>query len=249
MGGRADYDVLSRVYDAGRAMPEEWVAEWRSALTPYLGGMTGHVTDVGSGTGIWAAFIAKWFYVSVIGIEPSTGMRERAGMDRKDPRIAYVGGEAEHLPLSDGSCTALWMSTVVHHVPNLEAAAHEARRVLQDDAPVLIRQGFSGRLEGVLWTRFFPSALKLAEQRQITVESVIETFAMAGFKYENLEPVTEIAAIDLQAYAKKTATRADSCLAAIPDDEFEVGLEALRRAASDADIAPVTATLDLLVLR
>lgn len=240
---------MASVYDAGRATPEESVSHWRSALTPFLEGVAGPVADVGSGTGIWASFMAKWFDVDVIGIEPSAGMRERSVRERRAPRIAYVGGEAEHLPLKDGSCAALWMSTVIHHVTDVDGAVSEARRVLQEDAPVVIRQAFTGRHDGILWTRFFPAALKVAQQRHPTVESLVEKFAKAGFARETLEPVTEIVARDLHEYAGKIATGADSCLSAIPDDEFEAGLAELRRAAVKTPSEPVTATLDLLVLR
>lgn len=246
---RTDYDTMSRVYDAGRAMASEWVEEWRAVLTPYLADLDGHVADVGSGTGIWASFITGWFGVPVIGIEPSMGMRQSAAQERRSSRIAYVGGEAEHLPLRDRSCGALWMSTVIHHVPNLDAAAHEVRRVLRDGAPLLIRQAFSGRHDGIPWTRFFPAALKVAQQRHPTVEAVVETFAKAGFAQQAVERVTEIAARDLHDYARKIATRADSCLSAISDDEFEAGLAELGRAAAKTPSEPVTATLDLLVLR
>lgn len=90
-----DYDAMSRVYDAGRAMPEEWVSEWRKVLAEL--GIAGPVADVGSGTGIWASFLSEWFEVDVIGIEPSAGMRTQAAQNRRSARVAYVGGTAEHL--------------------------------------------------------------------------------------------------------------------------------------------------------
>lgn len=33
---RTDYDAMSRVYNAGRVVREEWVAERRTALEPWL---------------------------------------------------------------------------------------------------------------------------------------------------------------------------------------------------------------------
>jgi ubiquinone/menaquinone biosynthesis C-methylase UbiE len=108
MSGRGlpptDYDAMSRVYDAGRATPDEWVHEWRSVLSTYLSAIPGPVADVGSGTGIWAKLIADWFDFNVVGIEPSSGMRARAAQTRADPRVHYIAGEAEHLPL----CWAVW---------------------------------------------------------------------------------------------------------------------------------------------
>src|SRR5919112_320015 len=75
---RIDYDRLSATYDDGRAFPEAWLQEWREATAPYLGDVTGPILDLGSGTGIWALLLAKWFGVEVVGVEPSSGMRAEA---------------------------------------------------------------------------------------------------------------------------------------------------------------------------
>ena len=239
---------MSRTYDSGRATPEEWAHEWRSAITEYLTANQRPLADVGSGTGIWAKLIAEWFGIDVIGIEPSTGMRSRAAQARRHSRVHYVGGVAEHLPLRDASCGTVWMSTVVHHFTDLYAAAREARRVLTDGGAVLIRQSFSGRHDGILWTRFFPSALRLAEQRHPTIEMVVEAFTSAGFTHHENHPVDQIAAADLHEYVQRTATRADSTLELISDEEFEQGLQELTVLAENSPPGPVVARLDLLVV-
>jgi hypothetical protein len=66
---------------------------------------------------------------------------------------------------------------------------------------------------------------------------------------ESLTPVSQVTASNLDEYGRRVATRTDSTLALISDEEFERGLADLRRAARDAPTAPVRTTLDLLVLR
>lgn len=244
-----DYDAMSKVYDAGRAMPEEWVAEWRAAVAVHLSGLSPPVADVGSGTGIWAFFMAHWFGADVIGIEPSQGMRNRALHARPHNRVRYVGGAAEHLPLRNASCGALWMSTVVHHIRDLPAAAREARRVLREGGPLLIRSGFSGRHEEIPWFKVFPSAAAIAEQRHTRLETVVEAFEKAGFELQEVRRVHEIIAADVHEYIAKVANRADSSLTLISDGEFEAGLAELRARATHAPSEPVVAGLDLVVLR
>jgi SAM-dependent methyltransferase len=244
-----DYDLMAALYDEGRAMPEAWVVEWRMALEDYLSGASEPVADVGAGTGIWAWFIASWFDIDVVGVEPAQGMRQQAIRTRRHDRVSYVGGEAEQLPLRDQSCGAIWMSTVVHHVPNLDNAAKEARRVLRQGQPLLIRQGFSGRHDDILWTQAFPSALAIAEERHPRLESVIETFESAGFEHQETRRVREIAAADLHDYVRKLETRADSTLTLISDEDFERGLTELRRMAEVSPPEPVRAGLDLVVFR
>lgn len=240
---------MARVYDAGRAMPQQWVVEWRSALEPLLASIRRPIVDVGSGTGIWAAFIADWFDLEVVGVEPSEGMRRRALERRAHPLVSYVGGEGERLPLREGSCGAAWMSTVVHHISDLKTAAHEVRRVLADGGAVMIRQPFSGRHDNILWARVFPAALQVAEERHPRIETVIRDFAAAGFREWELRPVTEIVAADLNEYTRRIETRADSTLTLISEEEFERGLADLRQMAAGSGPEPVTMTLDLLVLR
>jgi ubiquinone/menaquinone biosynthesis C-methylase UbiE len=211
--------------------------------------LPGPVLDLGSGTGIWSLLLAEWFNVEVVGIEPSSGMRGEAIRKRSHPRVRYIAGEAEHLPLKDGACAAVWISTVVHHVPDLQAGAREVRRILQPGGPVLIRSPFSGRHQGILWTYFFPSALQIAERRHPSVEATVKAFSVAGFDKKSLQGVSEITASNLKEYADRIETRADSSLKLISDEEFGRGLGELRKSAENESSTPVTTVLDLLVLR
>jgi hypothetical protein len=140
------------------------------------------------------------------------------------------------------------MSTVVHHLADLGSAADEARRVLRHGAPLLLRQVFAGRHDGIPWAKLFPSALPIAEQRHPRLESVIAIFERSGFRHRETRRVSEVAARDLHEYALKVETRADSTLALIDDADFERGLAALRRMAVELPREPVTAILDLIVL-
>ena len=245
---RTDYDLMSRVYDAGRAMPGEWVSEWRKAMAPHLRNPGAPILDVGAGTGIWAAFIADWFDREVVGLEPSVGMRRRALETRKRDAVWYVGGRAEYLPLRNDSCGAVWMSTVVHHIEDLNAAARETRRVLRADGALLIRQAFSGRHDDILWTQAFPSALAVMEERHITLERVLDAFSAAGFEHMETRRVHEIAAPQISEYVRRVETRADSSLALISDAEFQQGLGRLRSIAKEWTGGPVRTGLDLVVL-
>lgn len=244
-----DYDQMSLRYDANRDVPPAWLEPWREAISRYAMNVAEPVLDVGSGTGIWSLLLAEWFEILVVGIEPSAGMRSQAVARRRHDLVSYVGGDAMALPFRDHSFGGVWLSTVVHHIPDLERAARELRRILRPGQPVLVRNGFSGRHEGVLWTRFFPEGLRLADERHPTIDAVLEAFAGAGFGHEALERVTYNCAANLKEYVERIATRADSTLALIDDSDFERGLAELSRFAAGASLGPVPATLDLLVLR
>src|SRR5690349_17400769 len=110
------------------------------------------------------------------------------------PRTAasrVIEGDACTIPLPDESADAAWLSLVIHHIPDLEAAAREIRRVLRPGAPVLIRQGFPGRLDRVELVRWFPETAR-AVATYPTVDQICQAFASAGLRPEALEPVPEI---------------------------------------------------------
>ncbi len=244
-----DYEAIAARYDEARTQPLEALSEWRDALQCYFDTGGERVIDVGAGTGLWASALTTWFKAAVVGVEPSQSMRTEAQHKRNHADIAYVGGRAEQLPLKKTSCSCAWVSTVVHHISDLSAAARELRRVLLPGSPVLIRNAFAGRTEGIPWLDYFPSAKPLAERRWGTVSDVTTAFETAGFKLEALQRVAEVTDASLSAYADRIRVRTDSTLAALDDRDFARGLGALERAASsELTPHPVVTTLDLLVL-
>jgi SAM-dependent methyltransferase len=249
---RVDYDKLAADYLAGRALPAAGMERWREAIAPWLPtGAGGPVLDLGAGTGQFAAAIAGWFGVEVVAVEPSDGMR-RAARAFAHPGVAWVGGLAERLPLRDRTCGLGWVSTVVHHLDDLDAAAAELRRVLRPGGPVLVRQAFPGRMGEInLYRRFFPAAgERLVAQGGLPDVERVAAFAAAGFRVEALQPVAQVSAPSLAAYRDKVRLRADTGLRLLPDDQFAAGLAALDRAVeAETSPRPVIDRLDLLVLR
>jgi ubiquinone/menaquinone biosynthesis C-methylase UbiE len=155
-----DYDQLAAAYDHDRAVPLEALEPWRTALAAYLPPASGRpVLDLGAGTGLFAAAIAQWFDTEVVAVEPSEGMRRQAHTTRAHPRVAYVGGRGERLPLQDGCCDSAWLSTVIHHLSDLAVCAGELRRVLRPGGWVLVRNAFPDRPEpGSRLFTFWPAA-------------------------------------------------------------------------------------------
>src|SRR5581483_11030094 len=119
---RISYDETTAAgYKAVRELPREGLADWRDAVERHLRptpGMT--LVDIGAGTGQFSSALGDWFDIDVIAVEPSDAMRARIP---RTPRIEPREGEATSLPLADESVDAAWMSLVIHHVADLEAAA------------------------------------------------------------------------------------------------------------------------------
>jgi len=258
---RISYDErTAAAFKAVREIPRDGLGEWREAVGRHLRpspGMT--LADIGAGTGAFASAFADWFGLRVLAVEPSAAMRERIP---RTPAIEVVDGDACALPLADASADAAWLSLVIHHVPDLGAAAREIRRVLRPGAPVLIRQAFPDRYEpsgplrkdGIETFRWFPETARLAGTFP-SLEATCAAFAATGFRREALEEVRDSRVTSLAELLGKVDTlrRADTTMRSLTDAEFQRGKDRLRRAVEHAEETgspePRGNWLDLLVLR
>jgi ubiquinone/menaquinone biosynthesis C-methylase UbiE len=246
---RIDYDAVAAHYTRGRGLTEDGLTGWREAVRPYLEGLAHPLVDIGSGTGQFATLFPRWFGLDVVGVEPSGAMRAVAIDDTRDPRVTYLEGDAEHLPLADEACGAAWLSTVIHHIPDLEAAAREVRRVVVPGGPVLIRSAFPGRTARITLFRFFPEAAGVVETFP-SIEQVERDFRGAGFRLEKVEAIPQVSVASLAEFRERVVLRADTTLRGISDEAFAAGLARLDDTISGGeDTGPLVDYLDLVVLR
>ncbi len=258
---RISYDErTAAAFKAVREVPRDGLAEWREAVRRHLRpspGMT--LVDIGAGTGAFAAAFSDWFDLRILAVEPSAAMRDQIP---RTPAIQVLEGSASALPLPDASADAAWLSLVLHHIPDLGAAAHEIRRVLRPGAPVLIRQGFPDRyepsgplkLDSIELVRWFPETARVIATYP-SVKDTCEAFAAAGFHQVGLEQVRETYPTSHADFLVQVDTfrQADTTMRQLTEDEFLRGKERLRRAVRQGEETATPDTrsnwLDLLVLR
>ena len=254
---RISYDEsTAAAFKSVREIPREGLGEWREAVRRHLRpspGMT--LVDIGAGTGAFVAAFGDWFDLSVLAVEPSAAMRAEIP---RTPAIQVLEGSASALPLPDDSADGAWLSLVIQHIPDLDAAAHEVRRVLRPGAPVLMRQGFpdryepSGtlRLDGIEIMRWFPETARIANTFP-SLEATCRAFASAGFRREALEEVRETQPGSLADFLDQVDTlrQADTTLRSLTEEEFRRGKERIRRAVDAGNLETRNNRLDLLVLR
>ncbi|MEU6444603.1 methyltransferase domain-containing protein [Streptomyces sp. NPDC047046] len=241
------YDAQTAAdYRAARDIPLDGLTAWREAITeavPLHAGMT--VLDVGAGTGGFATAFRDWFGVRVLAVEPAAAMRS---LIHAGNGIEVLDGRGDALPVPDGSADAAWLGSVIHHLPDLEAAARELRRALKPGAPVLIRNAFPGRCERDLRVRFFPETARGIDAYP-SVDRVTAAFTAAGFdRTVLLRSLPHRAAPTLTAYAERLRRDTDSKLRDLSDDAYARGLARLRHAAAEHTHEPATSWMDLLVL-
>ncbi|WIM92621.1 methyltransferase domain-containing protein [Actinoplanes oblitus] len=237
-------DTDAAAFEATRHLPGDGLAPWREAITRHLRPRPGlRLLDLGCGTGSWTrAFGTWWPAVTVLAVDPSPAMRERSVAG------PVLAGDATRIPAADATVDAVWLSTVIHHVPDLAAAAREIRRVLTPGGPVLIRSAFPGRHAGLTLCRYWPETAAVLDERYPSVATVEAAFATAGFARVALQPVTQVSAPSLAVAAAGLRREAHTLLQLISDTAYARGVDRLREAARTV-AGPQTDTLDLLVLR
>ncbi len=245
MAGTTYDSATAAAYRAAREIPLDGLAHWREAVAAHAApGPDSTVLDVGAGTGMFAVAFQQWFGARVVAIEPAEAMRAAIPAG---PGIEVLDGHAGALPVPDAGADLAWLGSVLHHIPDLDAAARELRRALRPGAPVLIRNAFPGRCGRDLRVRYFPGAERVIDTYR-TVEEVCSVFAGAGFAKVAVEAVPHRAAPSLAQFAAGVRRESDSKLRAISDEEFEEGMARLRAEAAAGPDEPAMSWLDLLVL-
>jgi ubiquinone/menaquinone biosynthesis C-methylase UbiE len=247
-----DYDRRQHaVYAEGRALSPAVLELWTAVLAHYIP-TRGQpvVVDLGSGVGTWSELIATAFDATVWGVEPSDRMRAVAQREHPHPRVRYVAGRGERIPLPDGSCDAALLSYVLHHLSDRDACARELRRVLRPGGVAIVRSAFRESLAEVPFFGWFPTALAIDERRMPARAEVRAAFASHGFEPVTDEVVWQETSPSLRLYHERLKLRAVSTLELLPDDEFAAGIERMRTdAARETEPTPVVAPVDLLVVR
>jgi ubiquinone/menaquinone biosynthesis C-methylase UbiE len=247
---RVDYDDHQhRVYSRGRELVPRNAATWAAVLARHVAPGAA-VADIGAGTGHYSRLLAEALEADVVGVEPSARMRQIAARQSAHPRVRYVAGRAEALPLADASRDVALFSNVLHHVEDRTACAAELRRVIRPGGLVLTRGMLPENVPELPFVRFFPESLPIAARQVADAVAAVEAILAAGFERIAQDAVVHLVADDMGAYADKLALRAISTLELIDDGAFARGLERARAAAAqEAEARPVLETMHMRVLR
>jgi ubiquinone/menaquinone biosynthesis C-methylase UbiE len=223
-----DYDRsdLATIYDAARALTPARRQKWQTLLSAQFDRTAiSLVVDLGCGTGRFSEMLAEWD-AWVIGLDPSAKMLNQARRKPATGRVVFGRASAEALPVPNGCVDLVFMSQIYHHLADPAEAARECRRVLRSGGYVCIRTGT--RENDVIAPNFFPSVRAMLDADLPSGDEIKSTFAAVDFTLMHHEIVTEAVAPDWPSFVSKSALRADSFLARLPDREFEQGVAALQ---------------------
>lgn len=162
MATRVHHPIFARMYHRMSAKVEALgVAEHRQRM---LAGLAGRVVEVGAGNGLNFSHYPDAVR-EVIAVEPESYLRTQAELAAAKAPIfvRVVDGDAEHLPLEDGSIDAAVTSLVLCSVINQAAALREIHRALRSGGELRFyehvlasdaRLARYQRFADPIWTRF-----------------------------------------------------------------------------------------------
>jgi ubiquinone/menaquinone biosynthesis C-methylase UbiE len=244
-----DYDqtTIANDYDAARGHTPTVMQQWLDLVAAHVPFAPKLIVDVGCGTGRFSKPLADRFAAKVIGIDPSQSMLAAARAKPANAWVEFRLAPAERLPLADRSADMVFMSMVLHHLPDKEAAARECCRILRAGGRFCMRTC----TRDILYpqSRFFPGMLAMVKADLPSAADIIVLFEAVGLKRCAHQLVTHTLATDWHQFANKLALRADSFLARLPDEEFAAGMAKLRAHAAQCAPEHITEMIDFFVFQ
>ena len=217
-------------YDALRREATDDMADWLVAAGDLRRGHA--LVDVGCGTGAMTALLTSRAGVTAVGVDASEEMLQEA-KSRAGEHCRFVHSRAEELPFPDNTFDRGLMQTVVHLLDRPTALA-EARRVLRDDAALLVSTVDPAGVDAFWLAEWFPSWADIDRRRFPTVDALTEELRNAGFQRveaahnpQRLEFMRDHALSMLRA-------RFASSFALIDEHEYELGLARAEREMADS---------------
>ena len=221
-----DQSDINRRYDTGRHPASATLDSLTAMFQRHSPPQVRRVLDLGCGTGRFSTLLSDTINSPVIGLDLSANMLNAASSKPRTDDIRFVRGSLTDLPLNDGTIDVVFISQALHHLPNLEAAMAEIRRVLSPNGRLFVRQATRENLDSYFYQRFFPEARAIDEARLPTRDHI--TTAARSSRLLPLEPFETIQVEFPSAhdYLTKISLRTNSDLAMISDESFAAGMKA-----------------------
>lgn len=248
-----DYDErLHAVYAEGRRISAETVRLWMAEFARHLPARRPlTVLDLGAGVGRFSPGLAEAFGGPVYAVEPSDRMRATARSTAAHPRVSYLKGAAEAIPLTADCCDFALLFLSFHHFKDRRKGLTEVARVLKPDGVAALRTHFADSMPDLFWYDYFPSAREVDAGLYPTLAETKELAEQAGLVPDD-EPrwITADEHLTLGEAYERLRLRALSTFEYLPEVEVEEGFERFHRDAAEHPDQPTpTVPLPLLVLR
>jgi ubiquinone/menaquinone biosynthesis C-methylase UbiE len=164
---KIDYNKASVTYDNTRSSDETVINEFKKKVDLHKVVFL----DFGCGTGNYIKKIQENFDNYGYGVEPSHGMREKAII--KNPNSIILEGNHSKIPYSNEQFEFIYLTDVIHHVPDLNDMFREFKRVLKNGGMLCIVTQSWKQIDARWYNRYFPTLSKNEKSRYPDIDTII----------------------------------------------------------------------------
>lgn len=222
---KMDYDILSKDYDLTRNVNIDTIKRLLSKIEV---DENTNVLDFGCGTGNYACAIRQLTNANIYGVEPSDGMRQKA--QEKNPEIPFLDGNHMFIPADNDFFDFVYMTDVIHHVPDLHTMFKEFYRILKPYGLVCILTESHKQIETRFWSAYFPDTVIAEKQRYPDIPEIISEATQCGFSLdENMVTDTCKQIKITPEFVNLVKNKGYSMFRLIDESAFNTGLEKLQK--------------------
>jgi SAM-dependent methyltransferase len=224
-GKSIDYDAVSKVYDQVREGDPEMVGHMLEGLMLDTKSL---ILDIGCGTANNTMLVARATSSRLVGIDISAGMLGKAHAKASDLELAQA--TVEYLPFSSNVFDFVFMTEVIHHLADMNAALRESLRVLKGGGLSYIVTQSHRQIEKRMTSRFFPASATVDKKRYPDIDVIETAMKRAGFVKVSSKPYLFTPVVLGPEYLKTVEMRGYSMLHKLSEQEYQDGLKALHSA-------------------
>ncbi len=237
-----NYNQISTIYDDVRQADATLITCFLAEVTLQDGA---NVLDLGCGTGNYTDAFQKMAPVKMHGVEPSAGMRQKA--QAKNRHISFKQGHATQIPFTDSYFDFVYLTDVIHHVPNIELMFAELQRVTKPNAKICIVTQSHAQIAARPIVRFFPGTALADQARYPTIKKIIAAATKNGLTWLKTGTLFENDTINLDAhFLTLVKKKGYSMLHLISDEEYARGLQTLETKLNRGHIPATSAGITLV---
>lgn len=217
---KIDYNELSKNYDSVRSPDEEFIDV---LIKDAAIGRVSRILDFGCGTGSYADLLQRKTGIKIYGVEPSEGMRGKARA--RNQELLIKSGDHENIPFTGGFFDLIYMTDVIHHVPDILKMFTELQRVLKNAGSICIMTQSHKQIDERFYAKYFPSTASVDKKRYPDIIEIIQKGIASGFIHTKTDILRDKNTAEItDEFIDLVKKKGYSMFRLIPADEYEKGL-------------------------
>jgi ubiquinone/menaquinone biosynthesis C-methylase UbiE len=230
-----NYDEISKIYDDVREGDIVLINHFLQEIPP---DDALNILDIGCGTGNYTDLFQKVTRAKryqVYGIEPSEGMISKARQKNSD--ITFQQATAEGIPSDDNFFDFVFMTDVIHHIPDIRKMFSEIHRILKPHGKVCIVTQSHRQIEARPIVQFFPGTVRVDKARYPDIDEVIAAAQFGHLPYLKQEILFEGEVVELGVdFLELVRKKGYSMLHLLTEAEYQIGLSKLEEALQNGPV-------------